>query len=376
MLQAFKLKIGSTVLPSPSMWYMYKVRKVCWWHPQVAYCEGVLTVLLAGAVLCCRKGTREKMKKKKVKVEVTKVGFIPHQLRDPNKLKAATQRKIFLDNLKSEPVDDVWIARYHKWRTYSFMEAVECHKETHHPSVYNVLDAPLLIMFELDMSTDKKTKFVDNVKRLVQIPHPFNPDDTRSVIAFCKDAQVQKDALQAGAAVVGGSDLIRSIQNGELSLQDFQFVVAHPDIMLELVTLKGLMKRKFPSVKTGNLGQDLGFIVSKFRAGIEYASSKDEAKPEYGWIDIIVGKRCIERLDFKLNPNFLVFLFKTGLALCEIVNTTVIDVKNFICRHVCSLMNYSIAWFDKSVFPRSNLVRTIPQGRRSELLLLKSYEFF
>lgn len=33
-----------------------------------------------------RKGTREKARKKKVKVEVEKVGFIPHNLRDKNKL--------------------------------------------------------------------------------------------------------------------------------------------------------------------------------------------------------------------------------------------------------------------------------------------------
>ena len=32
-----------------------------------------------------RKGTREKARKKKVKVEIKKVGFIPHNLRNKNK---------------------------------------------------------------------------------------------------------------------------------------------------------------------------------------------------------------------------------------------------------------------------------------------------
>ncbi|XP_063227200.1 large ribosomal subunit protein uL1m [Bacillus rossius redtenbacheri] len=273
-----------------------------------AYCRGGLLrgVLwpCAGQVRCyaARKGTREKAKKKKVKVEVTKVGFIPHQLRDSVKLKAATQRRIIKDDLKSEPVDDVWVARYHKWRTYSFVEAVLCHKETHHPTVYNVPDAPLTVTFELDLSTDKKTKQVDSLRRLVQIPHPFNPDEARSVIAFCKDAQAQKEALEAGASVVGGSDLIRSIQNGELSLQDFQHVVAHTDIMLELVALKGVMKKKFPNVKSGSLGQDLCSMVSRFRAGIEYVSGKHEANPEYGWIDVVVGK--LDMSSEQLEGNF------------------------------------------------------------------------
>lgn len=44
-------------------------------------------------------------------------------------------------------------------------------------------------------------------------------------------------------------------QNGELSLQDFRFVVAHPDILPELVSIRGLMKRKFPNQKSGTLKQ-------------------------------------------------------------------------------------------------------------------------
>jgi len=41
-----------------------------------------------------------------------------------------------------------------------------------------------------------------------------------------------------------------------LSLQDFRFVVAHPDILPELVSVRGLMKRKFPNKKSGTLKQE------------------------------------------------------------------------------------------------------------------------
>lgn len=44
-------------------------------------------------------------------------------------------------------------------------------------------------------------------------------------------------------------------QNGELSLKDFNFVVAHPDILPELVLVRGLLKRKFPNQKSGILKQ-------------------------------------------------------------------------------------------------------------------------
>lgn len=48
--------------------------------------KNITSVLSNNSILVChyaaRKGTREKMRKKKVKVEVKKVGFIPHNLRD------------------------------------------------------------------------------------------------------------------------------------------------------------------------------------------------------------------------------------------------------------------------------------------------------
>jgi hypothetical protein len=47
-------------------------------------------------------------------------------------------------------------------------------------------------------------------------------------------------------------------QSGELSLQDFHFIVAHPDILPELVSVRGLMKRKFPTQKSGTLKQGNG----------------------------------------------------------------------------------------------------------------------
>jgi hypothetical protein len=45
-------------------------------------------------------------------------------------------------------------------------------------------------------------------------------------------------------------------QSGELSLHDFHFVVAHPDILPELVSVRGLMKRKFPNQKSGMWKQE------------------------------------------------------------------------------------------------------------------------
>nr|CAD7263127.1 unnamed protein product [Timema shepardi] len=339
-----------------------------------------------------RKGTREKIRKKKVKVEVKKVEFIPHNLRNKNKLKAPTMMKRVVDFWKKESHDDVWIAKYHRWRVYSFQEAVSCHRETHHPTVYNIPDAPLNIVIELDMKAEKKNKFLDNLNRIVAVPYAFDQGEERAILALCKTPELQKIALEAGANLAGDLELIKDIQNthsvrqqinshcfdnipkdlnkpvpvyarlhnqafrtyhptksvqqfstntmgtaspmdqsGEVSLQDFQFVVAHLNILPELSSLRGLMKRKFPTTKTGidaqahrrhfkvvfshpwnsssnhcngcpgNLGADLATMVSKFRYGIQYTSSKDEHEEDFGRIEVTVGKLDMEASQLEAN---------------------------------------------------------------------------
>lgn len=60
------------------------------------------------------------------------------------------------DSKRSEPIDNVWIARFHKWKIYSFEEAVQNHRETHHPTMYNLPTAPIEAFIELDMQVKKK----------------------------------------------------------------------------------------------------------------------------------------------------------------------------------------------------------------------------
>ncbi|XP_069688986.1 large ribosomal subunit protein uL1m [Periplaneta americana] len=234
-----------------------------------------------------RKGTREKAKKKKVKVEVKKVGFIPHNQRGT---KAPVIVKRIDDSMKPDPVDNVWFSKYYKWPIYSFESAVQCHRETHHPTVYNNPDSELFVNLELDMRAAKTNRYLDSFTRIVSVPHPFNKENARSVLVICKSPELQRSALEAGATVAGDVELIKNIQNGELNLQDFHFVIAHPDILPELVSLRGIMKRKFPSQKSGTLGLDIQGMVSKFCTGIEYTAKVSQYVQDFGWIFTPVGK--------------------------------------------------------------------------------------
>lgn len=83
--------------------------------------------------------------------------------------------------------------------------------------------------------------------------------------------------------------MIKDITNGELLLSDYQYIIAHPNILPELVSLRGLMKRKFPNPKSGTLGTDLAEIIKKFANGISYSAAKDEHQQNFGLIKATIG---------------------------------------------------------------------------------------
>ena len=59
------------------------------------------------------------------------------------------------DSLKPESPDNVWISKPYRWPVYDFAEAVECHRETHHPTVMNKPDSEIFANIELDMRAVK-----------------------------------------------------------------------------------------------------------------------------------------------------------------------------------------------------------------------------
>lgn len=250
-----------------------------------------------------RKGTREKARKKKVKVEVKKVGYIPFRLRQKKTAPRITKR--IDDSMKPDPQDNVWLSRYYKWPVYSFAAALQCHREANHPTVYNNPDGELYVNLELDVRAAKANRYLDAFTRIVSVPHPFDTGSARSVLVFCKSTELQKSALEAGATVAGDTELIKNVQSGELSLHDFHFIVAHPDILPELVSVRGLMKRKFPNQKSGTLGTDIPGMVSRFHGGIEYTAKVDQYLKDFGWIFTPFGKLSMDTSHLEENFSAL-----------------------------------------------------------------------
>ncbi|XP_063704860.1 large ribosomal subunit protein uL1 [Culicoides brevitarsis] len=237
-----------------------------------------------------RKGTREKARLKKVKKEVVKVGFIPHNQRETMKLNVFRPNKHQDDSKRPESPDNVYIGKYYRRPTYSFAEAVQCHRETMHPTMFGYPDAPLLVHIELFMQGIKKTRFVDNFARNAYIPHKYDHGEERNVLVFAKGQEFVQEAQKAGATLAGGPELVRDIQNGKLKLEDYEYVLAHPNILADLVPLRGLLKKlKFPNIKQGTLSPDITEMVERFLNGIKYTAKKDEFQKDFGLVETCIG---------------------------------------------------------------------------------------
>ncbi|XP_046389758.1 50S ribosomal protein L1 [Ischnura elegans] len=304
-----------------------------------------------------RKGYREKAKKKKVKVEEKKKEFIPHNKRDILQGKPTVSRRID-DSWKHTASDDVYISKFYRSKVYNFAEAVECHRQTHHPTVYNLPNARLNVTIELDMRTEKKTKFVEKFSRMVAIPYPYQHGEERKIVAFCKTPELQSVALNAGAIIAGGSELIKSVQTGEISVHDYDYFVAHSDILTEIVALRGLMKRKFPSARNGTLVEDIEKSIKRFSTGLFYTALRDQFEEDYGWIDA-----CIGTLD--MNEEHLEGNLK---ALLEDVNTMKPRKNNpFITKCLLlSLPSVEKLTVDHSVYVNESLTQKTKGGKEDD----------
>jgi len=111
------------------------------------------------------------------------------------------------------------------------------------------------------------------VRGSVSLPHGTGKQVR--VAVFCKQAEQQEAAREAGAEAVGAEDLVQKVQGG---WTDFDAAVAAPDMMGMVGKLgkilgpRGLM----PSPKAGTVTPNVGQAVEEIRRGkIEYRVDKN-----------------------------------------------------------------------------------------------------
>jgi len=185
------------------------------------------------------------------------------------------------------------------------MDIIEMHRETHHPSMINEPNAMIEATIELDLRLKKKNRYLDAFKGIISFPNGFDYSVNRKIIAICKKEEDQKAAKEAGADVVGGSDIIRMLQVGDLNISNFDDLICHGDMLIELAAIRGVLMGVFPSKQRGNLGFDMKKLVTHFVKGIDYKCVKDEFELDFGWVRVPFGRLNMSGEELEQNFKFL-----------------------------------------------------------------------
>lgn len=254
-----------------------------------------------------RKGKRDKLKaakKKQKKEEVVKESFMQKYLKSKKKIVTLPGRYT-TDKLLENPIDDVYRQKLFIETVYSFSDAINLLKEIHHPTMYNAPDITVQATVELDTRLPKKNRYMEKIHGFLKFPHDINIEQERKILAVCENADDQIKAMDAGAWLSGGKEIIKRIQDGELTIKDFDYLVAHVDIIMELAKVRGLLKTYFPNKSKGNIGKDMTFLVEKFVKGIEFASSKHPIELDFQWIEVPIGQLNMPIDHLENNFNYL-----------------------------------------------------------------------
>lgn len=103
-----------------------------------------------------------------------------------NRLNLLRKEKHVSDAWKRIASDNVYIGRSYRYIPYTFSEAIDCHRETHHPTMYGLPNSLVNIEIELNMQAEKITRFVDNFQRTVLIPNKFDHGEERNILVLAK----------------------------------------------------------------------------------------------------------------------------------------------------------------------------------------------
>ncbi|CAF2060838.1 unnamed protein product [Rotaria magnacalcarata] len=178
---------------------------------------------------------------------------------------------------KRKPIDKVWLAKEYPVRSWPLETVLQWHREMVQPKILNSMDSFVWARLKLDMTTPKKTKFVENVRGLVTFPHYFEDRPRKNVVLFCRLPEHIKAAEKHGAYMFGYTEVIKQFERGDVTDTNYEYVLCAPDVYADILHLrKKISKDKFPNPQYGSLHPNVDKMLEKFIRGKEYQSVKYE----------------------------------------------------------------------------------------------------
>ena len=144
-----------------------------------------------------------------------------------------------------------------KSKIYTLDEAIDFIKTNHSAK----FDETIEVHLKLGINASKTEQ---NIKGLVVLPH--GGIKQKRIAAFVSPNKVE-EAQEAGAAIVGGEDLIQKIK--ETNKCDFDIAVAEPEMMKNLAGIAKILGPKglMPSPKTETVSTDIKKTITELSKG-------------------------------------------------------------------------------------------------------------
>ena len=172
-------------------------------------------------------------------------------------------------------------------KVYTPEEAIGLAKKTANTKFVGSIEVHIRMLVDA-----KKTD--QAVRGTVSLPN--GTGKTKKVAAFVTETK-EKEAKEAGATLVGGEELIKTIKETEKT--DFDVAVAEPAMMPKLAQIAKILGTRglMPNPKTGTVGANVGEIIKEIAGGKVNFKNDDS-----GNIHQIIGKSDFETP--KLVENF------------------------------------------------------------------------
>ncbi len=141
-------------------------------------------------------------------------------------------------------------------------------------------------------------KSEENVRGTVVLPHGTGRTQKVLVVTSTKE----KEAKDAGAALVGGEEIIADMKAGKVNPgTDFNLVLATPEMMPKLATVAKILgpKGMMPSPKNETVTQKIGEAVEMLQKGKKASYKNDDT----GNVHQVVGKLSFDAKALEENIN-------------------------------------------------------------------------